>query len=151
MVRITTAGDLPGAIAAAFRHSPVQVVSVYLFGSRADGRAHRQSDVDIAVLLPPSDTQQPGYVFDSRVRLISWLIGELHMNDVDVVILNDAPPQFARRIVTHGRRVVLLDPPMDHAFVRDVQLRAADIEPFLKRARATKLAAIRAMSGQIGR
>jgi hypothetical protein len=58
-------------------------------------------------------------------------------------VLNDAPPTLGRRIVTSGRRVYCADPERDHAFVRDVQLRAADLEPFLRRTREVKLAAIR--------
>ena len=49
---------------------------------------------------------------------------------------------LARHIVTTGRRVFCGDPERDHAFVRDVQLRAADLEPFLRRTRALKLDAM---------
>jgi hypothetical protein len=44
--------------------------------------------------------------------------------------------------VTTGRRIYCSDPDLDHAFVRDVQLRAADLEPFLRRTRARKLASL---------
>lgn len=135
--------QLAHAVALAFARPPVPVVSTYLFGSRAEGRAHRESDVDIGVLLPYSAAWDERARFEARVTLTSFLMGELHENDVDVVILNDAPPQLARRIVTHGRRVVCTDAAADHAFVRDAQLRAADIDPFLRRTRAAKLAAIR--------
>jgi len=30
----------------------IPVVSAYLFGSRAEGRAHRESDLGLAILLP---------------------------------------------------------------------------------------------------
>jgi len=66
----------------------------------------------------------------------------LHQNAVDVVVLNDAPPGLGRHIATKGRRVYCGDAEMDHAFVRDVQLRAADLEPFLRRARRIKLDAL---------
>ncbi|CAN5724217.1 hypothetical protein BH23CHL8_BH23CHL8_00190 [soil metagenome] len=59
-----------------------------------------------------------------------------------MVILNDAPPLLARRIVRAGRRVFCRDGGADHAFVRDVQILAADLEPFLRRAREVKLAAM---------
>jgi hypothetical protein len=62
---------------------------------------------------------------------------------VDVVILNDAPPGLARRIVTEGRNVYCRDTELNHSFVRDVQLRAADLAPFLRRMSALKLTAIR--------
>jgi hypothetical protein len=35
-------------------------------------------------------------------------------------------------MVTGGGRVFCADPQADHAFVRAVQLRAADLEPFLR-------------------
>ena len=76
------------------------------------------------------------------MQITAGLMGSLHRGDVDVVILNDAPPQFGRRIVTTGRRVLCDDAAADHAFVRDVQLRAADLEPLLRRTRRVKLAAI---------
>ena len=49
---------------------------------------------------------------------------------------------MARHAVTTGLRVSCADPEADHAFVRDTQLRAADLEPFLRRARRLKLDAI---------
>jgi hypothetical protein len=49
---------------------------------------------------------------------------------------------LARRIVTEGRRLVCGDEETDHGYVRHVLLRAADLEPFLRRARAVKLAAL---------
>jgi len=41
-----------------------------------------------------------------------------------------------------GRRLSCADAEIDHAFVRDVQLRAADIESFLRRARRLKLSTL---------
>jgi hypothetical protein len=57
------------------------------------------------------------------------------------VVLNDAPPGLGRHVV-RGRRLVCFDTEADHAFVRDVQLRAADLEPFLQRTRRLKLQAL---------
>jgi len=122
--------------------APARVVSAYLFGSRAEARYHTESDIDVGILLPLGAPATERERFDLRVRLTSWLIGRLHREDVDVVILNDAPPLFGRRIVTAGRRVYCSDGAADHAFVRDVQLRAADLQPFLRRTRRVKLAAI---------
>ena len=118
------------------------IVSVYLFGSHAEGRAHRESDVDVAILLRRDAYPSARDRFDERIRLSGVLQAALRMRAVDVVVLNDVPPQFGRRIVTTGRRSVCTDPEADHAFVRDVQLRAADLEPFLRRMRRLKLDAI---------
>src|SRR5437867_4178711 len=112
------------------RASPPGFVSAYLFGSHAEGRAHRESDVDVAVLLSHETYSSPEARFRERVRLSAWLIAELRRNLVDVVVLNDAPPGLGRRIVTAGIRVFCRDRATDHAFVRNVQLRAADLEPF---------------------
>jgi predicted nucleotidyltransferase len=118
------------------------VTSAYLFGSQAEGRAHRESDVDVAVLLDrkryPTDRDR----FEARVRLTSDLISVLNANEVDVVILNDAPPLFGRRIVYEGKKLFLGNPEEDLAFTRDVQLQAADIAPWLERMRQIKLEAL---------
>lgn len=123
-------------------HPELGVASVYLFGSRAQGRAHRQSDVDVAVLLSREVHPTREARFEARVRLGSELIHVLRVNEVDIVILNDAPPLFGRRIVREGLRVFLGDPEIDHAYVRDVQLRAADIAPWLSRMQRIKLEAL---------
>lgn len=127
----------------AFRRPPVVgLISAYLFGSHAEQRAHRESDVDVGVLLDRAVHSTSRRRFDARVRLSSWLVGVLHCDDVDVVILNDAPPLLGRRIVAAGRRVFCTDPEADRTFTRDTQLRAADLEPFLRHTRRVKLAAI---------
>jgi len=117
------------------------IVSAYLFGSMAEGRGHRESDVDLGVLLDRASHPTAAARFDERLRLAGGLRGALR-RDVDVVILNEAPPQLARRILTEGRRIVLCDRDADHAFLRTTLSRAADLEPFLRRARRVKLAAI---------
>lgn len=116
------------------------VVSVYLFGSMAEGRAHAESDVDVGVLLDravhPTDRDR----FDCRL-LLGTRLSDAARRAADVVILNDAPPQLARAIVSRGERIYCTDAAIDHAFVRDAQLLAADIDPWLQRMRVLKLAA----------
>lgn len=118
------------------------VVSAYLFGSHAEGRAHRESDVDVGVLLRYEIYPTARARFDARVRLSARISAALRINQVDLVILNDVPPMLARRIVTEGRRVFCADLEADHSFVRDAQLRAADLEPFLRRTQSVKLDAL---------
>jgi predicted nucleotidyltransferase len=122
---------------------PAGVFAAYLFGSHAEGRAHRESDVDVAVLLDRRHYPTAALRFEARLYLISDLVARLRTDAVDVVVLNDAPPIFARRIATTGRPIFCADPEATHAFVRDVQLRAADVEPFLRRTQRVKLAALR--------
>jgi hypothetical protein len=80
--------------------------------------------------------------FDERVRLASELIGALHVDAVDLVVLNDTPPLLARRVLLDGPQVYCKDVDADRDFRRDTLLRAADLEPFLARMRALKLAAL---------
>ena len=118
------------------------LISAYLFGSRAEGRAHRESDTDLGVLLDRDLLPSRNARFDASLLLGARLAGVLEADRIDVVVLNDAPPLLARRIVTRGRRVYCADLEIDHAFVRDAQLRAADLEPFLARMQAIKLEAL---------
>ena len=120
------------------------VVALYLFGSHAEGRAHRDSDVDVGVLLDYAVHATRAARFDVRVRMASALIGPLAPAEPDVVILNDAPPTLAAHIVTLGHRLRCDAPALEHAFRRDVQLRAADLQPFLRRTRRLKLQALAA-------
>lgn len=118
-------------------------MSAYLYGSHAEGRAHVESDVDVAVLLDRDRHRTRLERAETRVRLSSEIAAALHRNEIDVVILNDAPPLLARHAVLDGIRVLCRDDAADHDFRRDVQLRAADLAPFLERMRRIKLEAVR--------
>ena len=65
----------PGAtLEALFREPPVPgLVSPYLFGSHAEGRSHRESDIDVAVLLRHAAHPTARERFEVRLRLSSWL------------------------------------------------------------------------------
>ena len=119
--------------------APPGLTAAYLFGSEAAGRAHKESDVDIGLLLDREHFGDRDSRAEIRIRLGTDLIHALHRNELDVVVLNDAPPELGRAIVTSGVRVYCTDPEGAHAYVRDVQLRAADLAPFLRRMRAIKL------------
>jgi len=119
------------------------VVSAYLFGSHAAGRAHRESDIDIGVLLDRQIYATERERFDARLSLIGEIGSFLESNNVDLVILNDAPPELGARVVTEGVRVFCADEEANHAFVRDIQLRAADLKPFLQRMRRIELEAMK--------
>ena len=73
------------------------MIFAYLFGSQATGRAHRLSDVDIAVYL--DDSISPESYLDRRLSLAEALSTRARAGDVEVVVLNDAPLPLAGRIV----------------------------------------------------
>ncbi len=80
------------------------VVAAYLFGSVARGTHGPGSDVDIAVLLerPPPRTFE-GLPLDLEARL-EKVLGR----PVQLVVLNDAPPDLVHRVLRDGR--LLLGP-----------------------------------------
>ena len=136
-------GDELNALTAFFAGvNEIGIVAAYLFGSRTTGTAHRESDVDVAVLLDYTTYPTPRARFERRVTLTTELIDALHLDAVDVVVLNDVPPGFARRILREGVRAYCSDTAAERAFVRDTELKACDLTPFLDRTRRIKLASL---------
>ena len=81
-----------------FRQRPVQLA--YLFGSQATGYTHTESDVDVAVLLDAALTADER--FTERLACIGALSHLFGTDNVDVVILNEAPPLLAYEVLRHG-------------------------------------------------
>ena len=119
------------------------LISAYLFGSVASGSSHRESDVDVAVLLQRGLFPHRTARSEERIRLLSGLMAALGRNNVDLVVLNDLPPRFGRHVVTAGERLLCLDPEADLAFRCQVQLLAADLDVFMRRMELLKLEALR--------
>ena len=139
----TEVPDFDTALAGFFLRSDLQgVQAVYVFGSRAEGRAHRESDLDVGVLLDRATYPTRVSRTDLRIGLASDLPAAVGTDSVDVVSLIDAPPELGRRVVIDGRLVFCRDGEAEHAFRRDVQLRAADLAPWLERMRRIKLEAL---------
>ena len=85
-----------------------------LFGSRLSGRARSGSDVDIAVLLDAAAAtalRKP-----LLWSLFAALGKELPSERLDVLILNDAAPKLAFRVLTEGRIAFERDPVDLHRF-----------------------------------
>jgi predicted nucleotidyltransferase len=79
------------------------VLAAYVFGSTATKRTRKDSDIDIAVLL--RDGMTAAQRFRYRLKLIVDLGSALKRSDVDVVILNEATPLLAHRVLSKGRLV----------------------------------------------
>ncbi len=80
-----------------------QLVLAYVFGSQARGRAHRRSDLDVAILLAdePADEECTG----QRLEVIGDLMRLLATNDVDVLILNQAPLVMRYQVIRTGKLI----------------------------------------------
>lgn len=135
------AADLGDALRSVLDQTP-GIVSAYVFGSAASDRMHRESDVDVGVLLDWNRYPSQSARFDARLRLITALQSAIG-REVDLVILNEAPPHLTRRIMCEGLRITVREPELDHSHLRTTLSRAADLEPFLRRTRAVKLEALR--------
>ena len=123
------------------------VVAALLFGSQATGKAGPLSDVDIAVWLDPglSDSDR----FRLRLELTGRATSALRTNEVDLVVLNDAPPLLKHRAVRSAVRLLDRDP------VARVRLESRAVAEYLDtkplRDRLTRAMRVRIDQGRYGR
>lgn len=124
--------ELEDRLRAALERQP-EVLVAYLFGSAARGRPGPLSDVDVAVLLA-EDSDRTG----RRLDLIGDLAAAAGTDEIDLVVLNDAPNELAFRVIRDGRVLLCRD---ERARVRHrvrTILEYLDLEP-LRRALAEGL------------
>jgi predicted nucleotidyltransferase len=90
--RLTAALDQPG------------VVSALLFGSQAQGKAGRLSDIDVGIWLHPA---LPSIERDPLARRLMGAASDaLGTDELQVVVLNDATPLLRHRAMRDGVRLV---------------------------------------------
>lgn len=128
-------------MAATFFQRTSGIAAAYAFGSVPEARSHRESDLDLAALLDWAQYPDRASRAERQIELLSELFRTLGTNRVDLVVLNDAPPLLARRIIRATRLYARSEDDV-HALERDVQLRAADVAPFVQRGRARLLDAL---------
>lgn len=85
-----------------------RVVAGMLFGSQASGQAGPLSDVDIAVWLDPGLSREQRSTLRTELSLAA--IKALGTDEVDVVVLNQAPPLLRHRALKGGSRLFERDP-----------------------------------------
>lgn len=81
-----------------------EIQAAYIFGSVAGGRPHSDSDIDIAVLV--SDKVMRHDAFQYRLDLAGDLMNARGRDDVDLILLNQAPPLLAHRVLSKGKLVL---------------------------------------------
>lgn len=111
-----------------------RVLAAYLFGSMARGTESAKSDVDIGVLF----RSRPAQTLDS---LRFSLEGELERSAgrrVQLLVLNDAPPDLIHRVLRDGRLLLDRDPAARIRFEVDSRNRYFDLLPTLERYRKPK-------------
>ena len=88
------------ALLRAFFAARQDVVAAYLFGSVAAGTAGPASDLDVAVLLPDHATVAERW--ETGIELAMRIGVVFGTNEVDVVVLNDAPESLGRAVIFTG-------------------------------------------------
>ena len=78
-----------------------RVKLAYLFGSVAEGKEGKLSDVDLAVFLDESVSKPEQ--FNLQLKLMSEITSILKTDKVDLVIMNDAPLLLNYNIIKHGK------------------------------------------------
>jgi hypothetical protein len=97
-------------LASEYLRSHPKVVFAYLFGGLARGEHRPLSDVDIAVYLAGIVTA------DVKLDILGKLIDILGTDEIDLVILNTAPPLLAMNVLRKKQVVADNEPAMRHRF-----------------------------------
>jgi predicted nucleotidyltransferase len=86
-----------------YLESRPEIEAGYLFGSLVSGRARPDSDVDTAVLVADKVICRDSFKY--RLNRITELMDLLKRDDVDLVLLNQAPPLLAHRVLSRGKLI----------------------------------------------
>ena len=124
-----------------------EILEAYLFGSRARGGAQPHSDVDVAVYVDPD--RPVDSLFGYAAELTAELIALLHSDDVDVVVLNRAPPLLYHRVLRDGLRLFARNAPATTTREGRALSRYCDYVPQLRKIDAAHAARIE--NGDFGR
>lgn len=108
-----------------------EVLLAYLFGSAAQGRTNKLSDIDIALLVDEEkfkriDVQEPyGY----KATVIADLMALLNTCEIDLVLLHEATPLLANEVISDGYLLFSRDEELRIAFEASVKHRYVDTKP----------------------
>lgn len=125
-----------------------EVLDAYIFGSWARGDAQGHSDIDVAVYLQEEFFASAAFS-DIDAALAADLMSTLGMNQVDVVILNQAPPLLYHRVLRDGIRVLSRHPAATTTREGRAYSRYCDYVPQLDKIRAANH--LRMKAGAFGR
>lgn len=87
------------------RHYP-EVQAIYLFGSYGTENEWPDSDVDIALLLPPKNSKEIGLLMLSCLR---FELESLLNKSVDLLNLRQISTVFQKEVITADRRIYCSD------------------------------------------
>ena len=113
-----------------------EILEAYLFGSYARGQEQPHSDIDVAVYVDEARIDNSGFGY--RARLTTDLMAGIGFNDVDVVLLNHAPPVLYHRVLRDGVRLLSRDLPATTTREGQALSRYCDFVPQLAKMEAAR-------------
>ncbi|MEA3342738.1 MAG: nucleotidyltransferase domain-containing protein [archaeon] len=106
-----------------------EIVAAYLFGSAAQGRMHKESDIDIGILL--DGKYKADALYTSKVaRIVNESLAL--KTEADVRILNNASSRFLFQVIKNGKLLMSKDERERVLFETDAISRYLDFKPFYR-------------------
>ena len=106
-----------------------KVAFAYLFGSQAKGTAGSLSDIDIAVYFDKEvDATEH---FDLKLDVLGEITDLYKTDEIDLIVLNEAPPLLAHRILKEGLLIFSDDDKIRLAYEVKAVLKYLDWKPFI--------------------
>jgi len=119
--------EIPQAFADYLRNRP-EIVAAYLFGPVAAGKAHKFSDVDVALLLAEGvDRDQAWDIMLEAMGKAETAFGRR----ADVAILNTSPTVFCYLVLRHGHILFDRATAQRPEFETRVYMAYFDLKPYL--------------------
>jgi hypothetical protein len=104
-----------------------EILAAYIFGSVVTGRTRPDSDIDVAVLVSGNVMRKDPWKY--RLGLTADLMAALKRDDIDLILLNQAPPLLAHRVLSKGKLILERSPSARVSFQVRAVNRYLDTQP----------------------
>jgi len=84
-----------------------EIIALFTFGSLANGELNPLSDLDFGVFV--SNKLDQDTRFDKHLNLIGLFNKVLETDEVDLILMNDAPMRFSYNIISSGKLLFCAD------------------------------------------
>ena len=92
-----------------------EIIALFAFGSLATGDLKPLSDLDFGVLISP--TVDPKQRFNKHLELIGIFNEHFETDEVDLILMNDAPMRFSHNILRAGKLLLCSNSSVLSAFI----------------------------------